>query len=368
MKITWPPSTAQGEPRTTEKVLNIVNDLENLAPDERKGITGRSLFLDIPSFVFVRDIPAENLHSMCLGVIKRLTELTFSVGEVRPRITKRKLSKPLLFNKLMCSIKTPGEFPRRARDLDFSVLKATEFRNLCIFYFPLVLECIEPEEGETKLWLYLAYMIRSSVIPSDEYRYVDLDDVNDYCTKFYNLYHKMFGDFNCTYNTHVVCSHFVEIRAHGPLTLTSAFAFESFYGEMRHAFVPSTVSPLKQILKNIMLKRYLTPHSCTTPITYSDHTTSLENNTLIYCWEYNQHNVYVIQEIIDQDNFLCLKLNVSPAEFEDLPELEWHKVGVYEKGELETEPIVIEKSKISGKVVEVMNYLMTCPINILREK
>ena len=246
-KITWPASTASGEPRTVQKILDIVENLDNLGPEERKGITGRSLFLDIPNFNMVLDMPTEYLHSTCLGVVKKLVILTFSVGETKPRNTKRKLSKPECFNVIMSKVKTAREFPRRARDLDFSVLKGSEFRNIAIFYFVIVLECIEIGQGERKLWLYLAYMIRSCIVPSEEFRYVNLEDVEWCCKHFYELYEKLFGCINCTYNTHVVCSHLLEMRKHGPLTETSAFIFESFYGEMRRAFVPGTVSPLKQI-------------------------------------------------------------------------------------------------------------------------
>ena len=227
-KITWPASTAQGEPRTVEKILNISNNIDSLSREERKGITGRSLFLDVPSFDVVKDFPSDNLPSTCLGQIKRLVELTFACGDVRERNTKRKLSKPELFNKLMAIIKTPREFPRRARELDFSVLKGAEFRNLALFYFPIICECIEQGEGERKLWLYLAYMIRACVLPINEYEHFELSDViKECCTNFYRLYEKIMGLKNCTYNTHVVGAHLIDMRVHGPLTITSTFGFES---------------------------------------------------------------------------------------------------------------------------------------------
>ena len=160
-KITWPASTANGEPRTREKIQEIVDNIENLTPRERKGVVGKSVLFDIPNYNVECDKTAEYLHSCCLGVVKKCVELTFSVGENRPRITSRKLSNPIDFNKLMLLIKSPHEFSRRARELDFAVLKGAEFRNIALFFFPLVLECIEEQQEERKLWLYLAFMIRS---------------------------------------------------------------------------------------------------------------------------------------------------------------------------------------------------------------
>lgn len=370
-QITWPSSTANAELRTTAKVLDIVNNIANLTSDQKKGIRGRSLFLDRPSFCFVVDIPAEYLHSMCLGVVKKLVELTFSVGQIRTRITKRKLSSPALFNTLMAAIKTPREFPRRARDLDFSVMKGTEFRNLSLFYFPLIIECIEPEEGERKLWLFMAYMIRSCTLPCEEFEHVDNDDINDCCKKYYSEYERLMGAINCTYNTHVVLSHLLLIRGDQPLTAFSTFEFESFYGEMRHAFVPGTPSPLKQIMRKILLKRALARHSCESPIYYSNRKTSLQNNSYIYCWNDNDktHDMFVITEIIDDDNFSCQKMTTFPHTFPEIPHLNWEKVGFFKKGEiLADSTVVIKKENISGKVLHVLDYLITCPNNVLREK
>ena len=120
-KIVWPASSRDGELRTIEKVLEIVDKIENddiLSLDESKGIMGRSLFLDIPYFTYLVDIPAEYMHSTCLGVVKRCVELTFNVGETRQRNTTRKLSLASKFNELMSGVKVFRESSRRVRNLD----------------------------------------------------------------------------------------------------------------------------------------------------------------------------------------------------------------------------------------------------------
>ena len=369
-RVCWPSSTANGTPRTKAGILMIVEKIENNEPmsaEDKEGIKGRSFFLNLDDFDFVLDIPVEYLHSVCLGSVKRLVILTFAVGETRERKTKRKLSNPADFNELIANVLSPREFPRRVRDLDITVYKAAEYRNLILFFFPLVLECIEENEGERKIWLYFAYIIRACVLPTEEFSRVNLDDIHDCAARLYTLYEKLFGAVNCSYNTHCVFSHITEIRAHGPLTLTSAFGFENFYGEMRNAFVPGTASPLKQILRKILLKRVLEPHSCAAPIHFADHNTSLENNTLIYCWERNTHCVYQIKEINDQQ-FLCNPINTVPHVFEDIHNLDWSKVGVYKKGELQAIDVFIPKKNVCGKVLEVRGLFLTCPNNVLREK
>ena len=366
-KITWPASTAGGEPRTREKIEDILENIDNLGPRERKGVVGPSALLELPDFDIVRDTPCEYLHSTCLGVVKRTVSLTFSVGELRPRLTKRKLSDPADFNVIMLNIKMPKESSRRARELDFAVLKGAEFRNLAIFFFPIVIDCIEEGEEERELWLCLAYMVRACIIPSEEFRYVNLNVIEMCSKKVYHIYEKLFGAVNCTYNTHTVFSHITEIRAHGPLTETSAFAFESFYGELKNCYVPGTPSPLKQAFQKVLLKRALSHHCCEIPITYSAKETSLQNDTLIYVWKFNRHNMYKIVDIIE-DDLICHPIVKSECSFDDT-DLPWKTVGVFEFIEINyTEFIEINKNEVSGKLLFVKDLLITCPLNILREK
>lgn len=134
----WPSSTANGPPRTMEKIREIVEDIEGsdnpLPRHHAKGIIGRSLLLNYEGFSVIEQVPTEYMHCVCLGTVRRLTELTFKVGQNRLRITKRPLSDPKLFNQLIRHVQVAYEFGRRIRNLDFAVLKAAEFRNIILFF------------------------------------------------------------------------------------------------------------------------------------------------------------------------------------------------------------------------------------------
>ena len=368
--IVWPSSTQNAPARTMENVIAIANRIENgekLSPDESQGIVGRSLLLDIPYFHFVLDVPTEYLHSLCLGVGKRTIELTFNVGENRKRITTRKLSDVALFNRLMSEILVVREFSRRARNLDFSVMKGQEYRNIVLFFFPIVIKCIEPQAKERRLWLLLAYMTRACVLPNTEFETFD-HDVIEYCGRhFYNLYEQLFGVLNCSYNTHVVSCHMPEMRVHGPLTLTSAFGFESFYGEMRHAFTPRTISPLKQIMSKILMKRTISSHCCKPTIFYSPRESAMESNCYIYTFNDKQYNFFKIKEIND-NSMQCFKVGKYPKIFPETPTLNWSNIGVFEAGGISDEIVTVAKHDISGKILRVDNLYITCPINVLEEK
>ena len=136
--IVWPSNTRHGEPRTREKIMEIVEKIESgieLSAAEKKGIKGRSLLLDIEGFDYVVAIQTEYMHLFSLGFVKRLLEQCFCIGESRSRIIKTKLASPVQFNDLMKKIKVVREFSRRARSLDLAVMKAQEMRNILLFFF-----------------------------------------------------------------------------------------------------------------------------------------------------------------------------------------------------------------------------------------
>ena len=125
-------------------------------------------------------------------------------------------------------------------------------------------------------------MIRSCIVPNDEFNSVNKNQIISSCTSFYKLFQLLFGEKNCTYSVHVLSSHLLQIRGDTPLTARSAFKYESFFSEVRSMYHPGTVSSLKQILQNGLMKRTLQHHSCIPHIHYSSETKGKECNNLIY--------------------------------------------------------------------------------------
>ena len=368
--IVWPESTSDGIQRTKEKILEIVEKIEEgqeLSPNEKKGIKGRSLLLDIEGFDIVNNVQCEYMHLVPLGVVKRLLELCFSVGENRTRITKRPLTLPNEFNELMKLIKVPHEYSRRARKLDLSVMKAQEMRNILVIFFPLITKCLEGHDKEVRVWELLAFMIRACLLPEEEYLSVSENSIK-YCQKhFYHLYEQLYGPRNCTYSIHVMSTHLLKIRALGPFTETSAFRFESFYAELRKSFHPGSRSVVKQMFQNVLLKRMLSKHVCRETIHLKEKDTALECNSLIYVFEENTHVIYKIKKI-ENDVLLCNQLGNHSIELQTSNILNWSTVGVYRKGGLSSVDVYVNRSRVAGKVVKVDKYLVTCPNNVLREK
>lgn len=213
-------------------------------------------------------------------------------------------------------------------------------------------------------------MLRSCIIPEHEFHYIDAQDIDNASIQFYALFEKLFSSKNCTYSIHILASHLLLMRSQGPLTETSAFAFENFYGEMRRSFIPGTVSTLKQIMQKVYLKRSLSFHKCEKSIYYSERDTSLERNSLIYIFS---NNVYEMYQIVRMDrnntNLLhCIVQGKIEIEFDEVRELNWSKVGVFKEGATGNEEVLIQRKNIHGKVLKVSSLLITCPKNVLSEK
>ena len=118
-------------------------------------------------------------------------------------------------------------------------------------------------------------MIRACIVPDPEFVQINPMSIDTACQKFYVLFEQLFGIRNCTYSLHVICSHLLKMRQKGPLTFTSAFIFENFYGELRNSFVPGTPSPVKQMMETVILKRSLSHHCCQNTIFFSHKNTCL---------------------------------------------------------------------------------------------
>ena len=382
--LTWPASTMNGNLRTLENVTAIVEEIESNPnilkndPDFCKGFKGKSLFLNQPNFHFIDDITTEYMHLVCLGVVKRLLSLTFSVGETRERITRRKLSSPKLYNDQIQYIQVFRECSRRCRSLDYGVMKAAEFRNVLIFFFPIVLNCIPDEfSKEKELWLHLVFMIRGCLVPNEEFPNVDKSHIESACKNFYLIFEELFGQNNCSYSIHVVPSHLLQMRGDNPLTSRSAFKFETFFSEMRHLFQAGTASTVKQVLQNCYVKRMLEYHHCQKQTFYSakkkpkpgkPFNPGKEDNSLIYTLNENKKiTVYSIVEKISEHEFLCNQQGIFSYKMPLVPHYNWSSVGVFKQGPISEEVHKIKAKYIKGKVMKVQNLLITCPLNVLHE-
>ena len=371
--LVWPSDRRFGEPRTIERIHDTISMLDDLNEDEKEGITGRSPLLDYPGFQFIAGVPCEYMHHVCLGVTKRLIELTFNVGDNRKRITKRKLCNPKHFNDIMATIKVPCEFSRRGRSLDFKVMKAEEFRNIVLFYFDIVVQCISStaqqnylSDLEQTLWYVFAFQIRALVLPKEEYCDVAESDIKYTNEKFMTSFENLYGTKHSSYNIHMMC-HLNRVRDRGPLTETSTFPTESYYSEMRRSYVTGTAATGKQILQNAYIKRQLPHVHCRKSITYRPDDTSRSCNKYMYIYRNNNYEFYLFKSINDNGSFNCVRQGKRSFNPLTCNNVNWSTVGVFTSSALDTRELEIHPREITGKAMMVLNLIMSCPTNILQE-
>ena len=349
--------------------MQTVEAIDLLSAEEKEGIIGYSPFMDYPGFDYINGFPAEYLHLVCLGVMKRMLELSFSIGDTRKRITKRKLSSPNLFNIKMAIQKVVSEFGRRGRNMDFKVMKGEEFRNVILFFFPFVLETIKEDsrdaKSERKLWMVFVFQIRAYVLPDQEYSNVSNDEL-DMCTnEFAILFEHLYGTSNSSYNIHMM-SHLKQVRSKGKLTDTSTFKHESYYGEMRRSYVAGTASTGKQILKNAYLRRSIPHVNCRKPLKFSPKETSRSSDKYIYIYEGNSFNFFVIKSILQDGRMVCVKHGKRRFTTPEV-DLDWSSVGVFMKSGESDQERLFWPHEVTGKAIVVSNLIITCPTNVLQE-
>ena len=371
--LTWPFSTYHGPQRTMESIMEIVGKIENgqkLTRDEAKGFTGTSHLLHQKKFSLINNLPCEYMHLTCIGVIKRMVELSFNVGDSRKRNTKRKLSDVSLYNELISCVKFLREFSRRHRNLDVGVMKAQEFRNIGLFFYIIIIECIPVEfKKERKLWMQLAFLLRSCVLTNKEFDLISKTVLEKTAKDFYKNYESVFGERNCSYSVHTFASHILKIRGSEPLTELSAFKFENFYSELRNLFQPGTTSTSKQILRNCYMKRQMENHNCKKSIYYDIEKNGKENNSMVYYMDDNNEYQFLNIKKINSDGTLtCNPQGRYIYKCDLLRELKWEQVGVFKVGPYSNEQVVIPREKIEGKILKVQDFFLTCPKNVLREQ
>ena len=348
-----------GPLRTISNIRDITDRLENeeLSKAEKQGFYGHSHFLDLDNFDFIDNIPAEYMHSICHGVVKRLLELTFKTGSSRERQIKRPLSDPRDYNTAMSKIKVPRDFSRRVRTLDLGVMKAQEFRNVILFFVSIILICIpDTYRQEKQLWLHIWFMVRACTVPNTEYADLNTAQILESSATFYKMFQSVYGQKN--------------IRGEEPLTERSGFRFENYFAQLRNMHHPGTVSSLKQLLQNSFMKKVVENHSCKPYIHYcpDKRLKTRECNSLIYIYRQSSYEIYKLKKKQDHNTYLCHPHGRFKYTNPLTPTIDWSQVGVFHKGPISSDEILINKKDIHGKVIDVNSILITCPANVLIEK
>ena len=318
------------EYRTKEWLLALLNDpdYDIMHEDDMKGVKGRTPLLRLSYFDPIMDIPVDHMHLFAYGMIKRFVQLTIRGGPAVPGsgfyVRGRVPPKPL--NDVLMRTKCPSEFSRRTRELDISAYKgkneiiliyspglmeiaknisffwqfnisssyskysnlplffaAEEFRNLCLVFFPAVMEALKDKEEAVSLWLKLVYLYRAVLLPHGPFNKLDKNRLQQVAEKLVEDHEAHFTYRHSTYSLHMML-HVVHIRSQkGPFTEYSAYPFEGFYSLVRRNQVPGVLSNAKVIMNAINSTFLLQSqkHHCQPRLVISSRTTEKCDDSIV---------------------------------------------------------------------------------------
>lgn len=207
-----------------KKKLGIVN-----------GVKGPSALALLHFFDLDKGFVVDSMHNSYLGIMKSHTgtlltsfQLPYYVG------SPRKLS--IIIGRL-CGICPPSCLTRTPRTIDdWKIWKASEWRSWLIFYAPVCLDGVLPENYIAHIALFseaIFLLLQKSV------SFTDVQTANRYLSIYMCKTEEYFGETAMLYNVHLLTHLCRGVLNYGPLWTHSAFSFE---GENRH-FMQMNTSP-----------------------------------------------------------------------------------------------------------------------------
>ncbi|KAG5862530.1 hypothetical protein JTB14_027507 [Gonioctena quinquepunctata] len=189
-------------------------------------------------------IPNDYMHSVCLGVMRKLLFLWRSGS----RLYRFKIEKYCLLEERLVDLKSywPVEFNRKPRTLkDLEHWKATEFRQFLLYISPLLIDILPNKQVFCNLMLlkFGLTILLSPNLNSDGY-------LNNYAKELLHNFVKnaidIYGKDFCVYNVHSVI-HFAD---YGTLNDINCFAFENYLSFLKRSLRKSNNS-LQQAVNRI---------------------------------------------------------------------------------------------------------------------
>lgn len=216
------------------------------------GFKGISAMIALPSFNVIDCFAIDYMHSVLLGIVRRLLKLWFDPQKQRKEYNLRKHVEKV--NEKILKIKLPSEIQRKPRIItERNTWKANEFRCWLLFYSIGILNNILPQKYLDH-YIHLIKCIEIYLKPTINKN--DLQIARNQMKIFLQKFEELYGLQNMVYNLHTL-QHLADCVDHlGPLWAYSNFPFENNNGKLAR-YVNSPKSVLNQIWTKYSLSRKL---------------------------------------------------------------------------------------------------------------
>jgi len=194
----------------------------------------------------VFDFPCDYMHSVCLGVMRKLLHYWLE----GPRTVRISATQKLLMSQNLLRLKgvIPSEFPRKPRTLsEIKHWKATEFRQFLLYTGPHVLKDI------LKSSVYQHFMLLSvgiSILLSSDLTRKHSDLARNLLIQFVRESKDIYGKEFLVYNVHVLVHLADDAERNGCLDNCSGFKFEN-YLQIVKKMVRSGRNPVIQVVNRM---------------------------------------------------------------------------------------------------------------------
>lgn len=220
---------------------------------------GESPLVSLP-IDMVDDIPYDYMHSVCLGVMKRLI-FFWMCGSVLTKLTPTLIN--LVNQKLfLFSMCFPLDFSRKPREISlFKYWKATEFRSFLLFTGPVVLKDVLSDAA------YKNFLLLHSAIYTlcDPLTYLEnIPFTNECLHLFVKSCRSVYGKSMLVYNVHSLLHLSSDCIKHGHLDNFSAFKFENNMSHIKRK-IRNHRLPLQQMINRMSESTAVFTYSLKTP-------------------------------------------------------------------------------------------------------
>lgn len=216
------------------------------------GIKNKCVFSNLKYFDLVNSVSVDYMHTVCLGVVKRLLSLWF--GQEHKSKSFYIGNRINVINERLLKLSPPNLITRTPRSIDhLKHFKASELKNWLLHYGPVCLKGILPDTYYSH-FMYLVKAVYSLLTTSISNE--NLIDSGRCFQSFCLLMEELYGERYMTINTHLLLHIEESVRHLGPLWTSSCFSFEDYNGQLS-SFFHGTQNVNGQILNAVAFSQKL---------------------------------------------------------------------------------------------------------------
>jgi len=198
-----------------------------------RGVKGPCWFAGLQYYDIVKGTAVDYMHCVLEGVTKSLLNMWFS-----PSLKKEPYNvadKVKEVDDKLSRIKPPNDITRCPRKIENErqYWKASEFRSFLLFYGPVVLRGVLPDEYY-RHFIFLSEAI--FVLLGDSISFDELDHAERLLQHFCLMFSALYSKGKETINIHSLLHLADDVRDLGPLWTHSCFPFESYNGNLLKLF------------------------------------------------------------------------------------------------------------------------------------